>query len=535
MPLAPGKSRAAVSQNIRTAIALSKARGHAEDDAALMAELARFCQQGQNSGKPGPCPEGSAEPASKPPSSSPAGRVASAVSGVRASLGRAAASIWDRLSPRTQAVLGSVGRFGKAAEHRLMIGFRKSREMVREAAKERGMSPQQADRVAKVVGTADAIAAWTVNMPATLAVTGSVTAAKISSWVPVGALAYLAYSTARNPAATYRAAKKVLAGKAAGAAAAHTEPDRGLVGRLLEGVRRGGEWYEALLYAALDSGRDLAGAAEAADEALGRRPRQPDSDAALYAELRRFTDTDTVGIFTVPPKRTLEKYCQQGRNKGKPGPCPEERPGTGKAGAARPAVPKPAPAAKGKPGARRPDPAANRPTRPEERDPEAAAKGPPPAPFKAPPPPQGKAGGGKPIRPTGDESNTKFGDKVEEAVAKLGLRSILPEGQRSHRPGEVAEKGSTIDREWDHSGYAFEVKACRVTATEYKCKPKKEEVEGKRKFAEMHGLEPAMCIPVVGPEKGEMHVYWREGIGSYKLDPATAEENGWHYMGRVKL
>lgn len=175
-------------------------------------------------------------------------------------------------------------------------------------------------------------------------------------------------------------------------------------------------------------------------------------------------------------------------------------------------------------------PAANRPSKPNERCKDCE---PPMLPFQPPPLPQGKKGGGKPERGVGERSQTMLGDKIEELSAQLGLRSILPEGQRSHRPGEVAEKGSTIDREWDSSGWAFEVKMCRTSATEYKAKPKKEELEGKAKFAEIHKLKPAMMIAVMDEEARTVQFYWRPGLGSWGLNPATAEAQGWRFMGAV--
>jgi len=176
---------------------------------------------------------------------------------------------------------------------------------------------------------------------------------------------------------------------------------------------------------------------------------------------------------------------------------------------------------------------ANRPSKPDERDVDKVESGPPILPWKAPPAPQGKAGGGKPVRPTGTESNTHFGDKVEEITAQLQLRSILPVGQRSHKAGEVKKLGSTIDREWDHSGWALEVKACRVTATEFKAKAKKSELEDKERFARRHQLKPAICIPIVDMANRKVYVYWRPGLGSWAINPSSKDGGGWNFMGEI--
>lgn len=146
-------------------------------------------------------------------------------------------------------------------------------------------------------------------------------------------------------------------------------------------------------------------------------------------------------------------------------------------------------------------------------------------PFTAPPDPQGTGGRKAGGFTANGETNTSMGDLAEKALTQLGLRSILPEGKRQN----------PLDVEDDHSGHAYEVKACSTTATEYKCKAKKAELDDKRAYADEHQLKPGIMIPVVDRDKGEMHVYSREGLGNYKLDPKTAEANGWRYHGTVKL
>jgi hypothetical protein len=179
------------------------------------------------------------------------------------------------------------------------------------------------------------------------------------------------------------------------------------------------------------------------------------------------------------------------------------------------------------------DPAANRPTRPEERKdvspPSLPEKYRPPSPLgqsRAP-----KNAQGRPVTgyTASGLTNTAFGDMVEAFTEQLGFRSILPAGRRSNK--SVAEEGSSIDVEYDHSGYAMEVKAVCVEATEYKAKPKKEEMEGKRAFAERHRLKPAMMLIVTDVNNGEAHAYWREGIGAYALNPNNLE--AWNYAGKI--
>lgn len=268
---------------------------------------------------------------------------------------------------------------------------------------------------------------------------------------------------------------------------------------------------------------DALAATNATAELLGRsrirlRQKQIENRYAEYAERPKFTGT---------------KKDSLGRNRcydqGKPVPCAKKAP-------EKKEKPKPA-TKKAKPSKPKTelqkgpdtgvDPAANRPTRPDERH----DAQPPKLELRRPPPPKGtgsgKAGG---FTATG-ATNTAIGDSVESASEQLGFRSILPEGRRGGK--SIEQEGSTLDREWDHSGYAFEMKACTTGAKEYKAKPKKAEADGKRKYAEKHQLKPATCIAVVDTDAGEVHYYWREGIGAYKLTPENA--HNWNYAGSAKL
>jgi hypothetical protein len=184
------------------------------------------------------------------------------------------------------------------------------------------------------------------------------------------------------------------------------------------------------------------------------------------------------------------------------------------------------------------DVAANRPSKPEERVPGAR---PPSLPDKVKPPaPTGKSKAPKNAegKPTTGYSangiaNTYTGDLAENALSKLNMRNILPEGKRSHGAGEVAEKGSSLDREHDHSGVFFEVKTVCVEASEYKAKPKAEEMEDKRRFADIHQGKAATMVVVMNTDKLEAHAYWREGIGAFAINPDKLDD--WHYAGHVKL
>jgi SPP1 gp7 family putative phage head morphogenesis protein len=179
------------------------------------------------------------------------------------------------------------------------------------------------------------------------------------------------------------------------------------------------------------------------------------------------------------------------------------------------------------------DTAKNRPTRPDERhnDEEGNPIRPPALEWKDPPPKKGKKGGGKPERKTGDESQTAVGDAGEALATQIGFRNILPEGQRSHKPGEVKEKGSTIDTEFNHSGRAYEIKLCNDTATEYRLKAKKEEKDAKEEYARQNNLTAHVMVAVRETETGTVHFYAGKEPG---LIGAEVSSKKYDYVGSVK-
>ncbi len=78
-------------------------------------------------------------------------------------------------------------------------------------AKERGMTDDQRKATASALTTADAVLGMKV-LPAIVGPIAGPVAAGAASFVPVASLGYLAYSTAKDPAATFRAAKNAVAG-----------------------------------------------------------------------------------------------------------------------------------------------------------------------------------------------------------------------------------------------------------------------------------------------------------------------------------
>lgn len=120
-------------------------------------------------------------------------------------------TVWNHLTPSVQYDLFAAWTIGKRIEHKVMLGFEKSKMLAEEVAKEKGMDPKKAAKVARILGYADLALAWTVNAPTTFAVTGSMGAAKAASWIPVASLAFAVGSGMTNPYAALRAAKTVIA------------------------------------------------------------------------------------------------------------------------------------------------------------------------------------------------------------------------------------------------------------------------------------------------------------------------------------
>lgn len=179
-----------------------------------------------------------------------------------------------------------------------------------------------------------------------------------------------------------------------------------------------------------------------------------------------------------------------------------------------------------------PDPAKGRPSRADERhvNEDGSAPLPPAKAWQAPPPKTGKKGEGMKARPKGDESQTKIGDLGEGLATQIGFRSILPEGQRSHKAGENEEKGSTIDLEFDHSGRGYELKLCNSTATEYRLKAKSKEKAQKEKYAALNDLTAHVLVGVRDVETGEIHFYAGKQPG---LIGSEVSEKHYDYIGSV--
>lgn len=147
-------------------------------------------------------------------------------------------------------------------------------------------------------------------------------------------------------------------------------------------------------------------------------------------------------------------------------------------------------------------------------------KTPPIKAWREPPPPQGRKGIGGSGGRTAVKglSLTDMGKLGEEATSQLDFRDL--------HPGKAQ---GPLDREYDHSGFAFELKTVSVNSTEYKFRPKAHEVAGKLAYARSKGLKAGSMMGVLDMKRGEVHFYWKEGINFARLT------KDWNYAGTVKL
>lgn len=150
-----------------------------------------------------------------------------------------------------------------------------------------------------------------------------------------------------------------------------------------------------------------------------------------------------------------------------------------------------------------------------------AAQDPPIKEWVDPPAPKGTIGEGRTGGYAADgRTNTEVGDLAEAALTQFGLVDLHP-----------GRRGGKLDA--GHGKWAFEVKSHTVDATEYKIKMRASEMEEKLKYAADNGLKVGSIIVVVDAAEKCAYVYWRNGLGNFRLTPGTKSD--WNFMGRANL
>lgn len=142
--------------------------------------------------------------------------------GTKDALTKVGKGVWDRLPSKVQGALGVLHGAYHWVENQLEKPYIAAQKVTKEAMKQRGLPDTHIEKISRIIAGADYISRWTGNIPGAHAAIHALEIAsgglgialsKVGFYVPIGSLAYLAYSTARNPLATYRAAKNLITGK----------------------------------------------------------------------------------------------------------------------------------------------------------------------------------------------------------------------------------------------------------------------------------------------------------------------------------
>lgn len=106
-----------------------------------------------------------------------------------------------------------------AVHHAMMAVMGQCQKLATQAARERGIPEHRVEAIANFITVADVATSFALSKGGLIASGGNVAASFVAGMMPSASLGYLAYSTARNPAATLRAAKKLVKGDIAPVAA----------------------------------------------------------------------------------------------------------------------------------------------------------------------------------------------------------------------------------------------------------------------------------------------------------------------------
>lgn len=178
---------------------------------------------------------------------------------------------WDKLPPKMQKSIAFTHAMATKTLYAIDTPLRMGLNLTKQVARERGLSEEHVQKVARVVNTVDQLSTLPVVGVYTHAAKALVPAlGPIAGYIPVAALTYVGYSTLRNPFATIRAARGLMK-NFKGAVTTHLShgDDQEAIAALLQAyaAHKEDEWWEALLHAALDETHDLRAAITMADKA----------------------------------------------------------------------------------------------------------------------------------------------------------------------------------------------------------------------------------------------------------------------------
>lgn len=214
--------------------------------------------------------------------------------------------VFGRVKSYANKVLDTkIGRLAQMAEHKLQIASHKTRDIAVKAAAARGATPEQTQRLAKSLALADFIGGY-VTGAAAGAMAGPL-AAKTAMFLPSVSAVYLAYSAAKSPLATWKAALDVVASSSADPRHLVREGKAAWSGGKLHAEGAAPAWVAKLAELASDADPEAAefktavflaaltaGSDPDAALALAENPPKPTTAAAV----RKFAEAGFTGTIT---------------------------------------------------------------------------------------------------------------------------------------------------------------------------------------------------------------------------------------------
>lgn len=169
----------------------------------------------------------------------------------------------------------AVKAVARHAEKAMSVAMVRTQALAKRAAQERGLPADHVERVGRVLAAADFALSFAASKGTAAATGGNAVAGFAAGMMPTASVAYLMYSTARDPLATLRAAKAYVQGQVKISHGEAVEPGDADALLALFGSAADADWAEAVVVAALDAtGGDVAKAVAAAEKVLGEHPTQ---------------------------------------------------------------------------------------------------------------------------------------------------------------------------------------------------------------------------------------------------------------------
>jgi hypothetical protein len=194
-------------------------------------------------------------------------------------IGKAVSALPDHLPQAVNATYGPLAYAGKMGLSAAFAVFTSTQALAERTARERGHTPEQAKQLRGVLSKIDLGTFEAFKFSAIAGVHAAHLPALVTGTLPVASVGYLAYSTARDPLATIRAATglvKEAAGKVGASVKRYLihnseQENAATVAMALE-AHGFNDWYYALLSAALDEVGGVMQAIDLAHELYEKHP-----------------------------------------------------------------------------------------------------------------------------------------------------------------------------------------------------------------------------------------------------------------------